>query len=366
MMLLKKFTFSFPCIAGKEDKCYNDLDLLFGVDLSTNSIIQQIKTVVLESLNTFLPKDMQQHHLTECNLKEGYVRKMARIYNCHSSDRWSLISLGSPCGGQTVELKFVDKMRRQFEFTVDSFQIILDSLLTFYGIAAQPITEHFYPTVVAESVSGSFQEALYHLNNKLISTRNPEEIRGGGLLKYCKLLVENYQWVNDIDVHGLERYMCSRFFIDFPDLNTQRAKLEAFLLNHVGDDEVKVAYLHLLHDVVMNSTICLMNHERHQTLQLIQFMVHQILQDIEARQNIIQLEPFNCGNWVLDQVFYGTQYFPTCSANGYAYTPTLDSPLTSPSMDLSSHQTVYYPMQQPYGPSLEQQALHDSSISSYS
>ena len=36
---------------------------------------------------------------------------------------------------------------------------------------------------------GRFAEALYHLDAKLIATRAPEEIRGGGLLKCFKRLI---------------------------------------------------------------------------------------------------------------------------------------------------------------------------------
>ena len=92
-----------------------------------------------------------------------------------------------------IELKFVERMRRAFEFSVDSFQITLDPLID------QP-NEH-RPTVRAESMYGDFMgvrlgklfkigawlQALYHLTTRLIDTRNPEEIRGGGLLKYCHL-----------------------------------------------------------------------------------------------------------------------------------------------------------------------------------
>ena len=106
--------------------------------------------------------------------------------------RWSLISLGNH-RGKNVELKFVHTMRRQFEFSVDSFQIILDSLLLFYDCTDMPIGENFYPTVVGESVYGDFRQAHSHLHRKMIATRNPEEIRGGGLLKYCNLLVKEYQ-----------------------------------------------------------------------------------------------------------------------------------------------------------------------------
>jgi len=122
-------------------------------------------------------------------------------------------------------------------------QIILDSLLTFYEVSRPAMTQHFYPTVVAESVYGSFDVAIDHLNRKLIATRNPEEIRGGGLLKYCNLVVRNFRPTQDIDVTRLERYMCSRFFIDFPDVDEQRVKLEHYLADHFSDDFLRHEYL---------------------------------------------------------------------------------------------------------------------------
>lgn len=42
---------------------------------------------------------------------------------------------------------------------------------------------------------------------------------------------------SDIDVARLERYMCSRFFIDFPDVEAQRIKLENYLADHFSDDD---------------------------------------------------------------------------------------------------------------------------------
>ena len=86
-------------------------------------------------------------------VKEAYVKKMVKIYEAVSgacaspvagesaesrqaASRWSLISL---CNreGQNIELKFVDKMRRQFQFSVDAFQIHLDSLLDYYDCQDQ-------------------------------------------------------------------------------------------------------------------------------------------------------------------------------------------------------------------------------------
>jgi len=227
-----------------------------------------------------LPEGVSRRRITHnTQLKEAYVGKMVKVNNNNDGDRWSLISLGNSPGHKNVELKFVDTMRRQFEFSVDSFQIMLDSLLLFYDCAALPISENFYPTVVGESVYGDFQEALYHLQKKLISTRQPEEIRGGGLLKYCNLLVRNYRPVDYNQIKTLERYMCSRFFIDFPDIATQTIKLESYLRNHFwGVDEEPLQYQYLMHlrDVVETSTVCLMGHERRQTLSLIETLAMEI------------------------------------------------------------------------------------------
>lgn len=265
-------------VLATESQPYNDLDLIFGVELSNSRNYDKVKAAVLGSLFDLLPEGVSRKRITTCSLKEAYVSKMVKVSN--DGDRWSLISLGNSRGHRTVELKFVDTMRRQFEFSVDSFQIVLDSLLNFPECSTVQMNEIVYPTVVGESVYGDFHEAIYHLQKKLISTRHPEEIRGGGLLKYCNLLVKMYKPAQPDYIKTLERYMCSRFFIDFPDISQQRAKLENYLWNHfVGPEEeaLKYQYLMLLHSVVEESTVCLMGHERRQTLGLIENLAYQVL-----------------------------------------------------------------------------------------
>lgn len=277
-------------VLAYEAQSYNDLDLIFAVEISSNRHFDRVKSAVLSTLSDLLPDGSMRKRITPGSLREAYVGKMVKVNN--DGDRWSLISLGNSPGHKNVELKFVDTMRRQFEFSVDSFQIVLDSLLLFYDCAELPISENFYPTVVGESVYGDFHEALYHLQNKLISTRQPEEIRGGGLLKYCNLLVRNYIPVDPKQIKKLERYMCSRFFIDFPDILQQRIKLEAYLRNHfwgVEEEPLQYHYLVHLHDVVENSTVCLMGHERRQTLNLIEHLAMQV--SCRERQKIQSLQP---------------------------------------------------------------------------
>ncbi|XP_053663564.1 terminal nucleotidyltransferase 5C [Anopheles marshallii] len=273
-------------VLASEPQPYNDLDLIFAVDFSTSRSYDRVKSAVLSSLLDLMPEGVVRRKITQCSLKEAYVGKMVKVNS--DGDRWSLISLGNSPGHKNVELKFVDTMRRQFEFSVDSFQIVLDSLLLFYDCAEMPmITENFYPTVVGESVYGDFQEALYHLQKKLISTRQPEEIRGGGLLKYCNLLVRNYMPVDPQRIKTLERYMCSRFFIDFPDIGQQRSKLESYLKNHFfdeGEEHLQHQYLMHLFEVVEQSTVCLMGHERRQTLMLIESLAMEIFYRDQQQQ----------------------------------------------------------------------------------
>lgn len=258
-----------------------DLDLIFHVALPTEAEFQLVKDVVLCSLLNFLPEGVNKLKISPVTLKEAYVQKLVKV--CTDTDRWSLISLSNK-NGRNVELKFVDSIRRQFEFSVDSFQIILDPLLIFYDCSSSPISEHLHPQVIGESVYGDFEEALDHLQKRLIATKNPEEIRGGGLLKYSNLLVRDFRPTDQEEIKTLERYMCSRFFIDFPDILEQQRKLETYLQNHFAEEErSKYDYLMILRRVVNESTVCLMGHERRQTLNLISLLALRVL----AEQNII-------------------------------------------------------------------------------
>lgn len=260
---------------------YKDLDVIFRVDLPRESEFQLIKDVVLGTLLDFLPDGVNKEKITPMTLKEAYVQKLVKVYT--EQDRWSLISLSNN-NGRNVELKFVDSIRRQFEFSVDSFQIVLDSLLSFYNFSKTPMSLNFHPYVMGESMYGDFSVSLDHLRNKLIATKRPEEIRGGGLLKYCNLLVRDFRPTSEEEFKGLERYMCSRFFIDFPDIGEQQRKLEAYLQSHfAGEEKSKYEYLMILRRVVNESTVCLMGHERRQTLNLISLTAFRVL----AEQNAI-------------------------------------------------------------------------------
>ncbi|XP_010748638.3 terminal nucleotidyltransferase 5C isoform X1 [Larimichthys crocea] len=297
---------------------YRDLDIIFGVELPRQEDLQVIKEVVLGSLRDLLPCGVNRRKITCLTMKEAYVQKMVKVFNEH--DRWSLISLSNN-RAKTVGLRFVSSLRRQFEFSVDSFQIILDRMLESYWETERK-QGGMLPLNAAECMYGDFEQAMDHLRNRLIATRNPEEIRGGGLLKYSDLLVRNFRPASETEIKSLERYMCSRFFIDFPDVSEQQRKIEAYLQCHfIGNEEAsKYDYLMTLRRIIDESTVCLMGHERRQTLNMITVLALRVLGEQNAIPNTANVTCFYQPAPYMTEPIYSS-YFITQAQPQLVYHP---------------------------------------------
>ncbi|XP_053187094.1 terminal nucleotidyltransferase 5C-like [Scomber japonicus] len=298
---------------------YRDLDIIFGVELPRQEDFQVIKEVVLGSLRDLLPCGVNRRKITCLTMKEAYVQKMVKVFNEH--DRWSLISLSNN-RAKTVGLRFVSALRRQFEFSVDSFQIILDRMLESYWETERRQGGNLAITVEAECMYGDFEQAMDHLRHRLIATHNPEEIRGGGLLKYSDLLVRNFRPASETEIKSLERYMCSRFFIDFPDVSEQQRKIEAYLQCHfIGNEEAsKYDYLMTLRRVIDESTVCLMGHERRQTLNMITVLALRVLGEQNAIPNTANVTCFYQPAPYITEPIYSS-YFITQAQPPLVYHP---------------------------------------------
>lgn len=253
---------------------YNDIDLIFGVSVERENDFHVIKEEVLTSLLEFFPEEVAKENIGSQLLEETYMKKMVLVSD--ANNRWSLFSLGcQPNEKVSIELKFVSEIRRKFEFTVDSFQIILDSYFDFGQCTEESpvsISPTFFPSVQAVSVYSDYAEALEHLNKRLIHTVAPEEIRGGGLLKYCSLLVNGYKPAYSEKMESLEPYMCSRFFIDFPSADMQFSKIlkcvETRFLQR-GDVPACLEFLDVLFRTVSFQARCLMESQRYETISVI-------------------------------------------------------------------------------------------------
>lgn len=290
---------------------YNDIDLIFSVNLDSEERLRCIKDYVMDCLLCYFPGGINKDRLSQAALTDAYVSKLTKVWQ-PNGDKWTLVTLSNNYN-MNIELKFVDTMKRKYQFSVDSFQIILDSLMKFYELSTSDMSEDFYPTVTVESVWGNYRDAVYHLTHRLICTCQPQEIRGGGLLKYCDLLARGYRPGCDLaQTETLERLMCSRFFIDYSDSTSQFQKLNSYLINHFGGDlSLMPRYLDKLYNVVNTSTVCLMGHERREALQLILRVAYNIRCKLDSQLH------FQCGDsWGQDKYsqvyddYYRHSYYP--------------------------------------------------------
>jgi hypothetical protein len=170
-------------------------------------------------------------------------------------------------------------MKRQYQFSVDSFQILLDPLLNFLNLTQKFDFNYLnLPTIIVLSSYGNFFEALQHLHYRLIAVKAPEELRGGGLLKYCDLIARGFRPTNQIQMKDLQRYMCSRFFIDFRDSLKQEQILFKYVTSHFGIDyDVRYRFLRCLYDVISTDSVWLSAFERICFLRIISTMSSSIL-----------------------------------------------------------------------------------------
>jgi hypothetical protein len=113
-------------------------------------------------------------------IQAAYVEKVVRVVDPSNNDSWALISLWN-ANGQNIELKFVDRMKRQFQFSVDSFQIQLDPLLDHYeqlsAYQQQTNKKSFYPQPYNHySKQQQQQQQQQHGEYQLVMRRRETEL----------------------------------------------------------------------------------------------------------------------------------------------------------------------------------------------
>jgi len=59
---------------------YNDLDLIFAVDLSDQNDLKRVRDVVMTSLLEFMPAGVSRERMSSPNLSEAYVRKLVKVW----------------------------------------------------------------------------------------------------------------------------------------------------------------------------------------------------------------------------------------------------------------------------------------------
>lgn len=288
-------------VAGTNPE-YNDLDVIVNVDLrNAEQDLDYLREALMLSFAATAAENSEDDDSRDLLdrkpfvLAKTYIRKMIKVNQGDGpeKDLWSMIALRN-ARGRNVEVKFVARLKRQFEFSVDSFQVLLDDFMTSYSECRER-QEAFLSEntkVHAQSVWGDFDEACTHYKDKIICTDNPEAIFGGGLLKYCRLRCCGYLPIGSrCETQQLERYMCCRFFIDVPRAVKVEERIRVYTSTHFVDHPEQVQlFLQLLYDVVYRSSQCLMNKDRTEALSIIGRLLAQY-QTTASRQQHQQQQP---------------------------------------------------------------------------
>jgi len=130
-------------LTNDSDFVYRDIDIFFNVKTSLSSQQQTtlfssnnqpylcdvwtiIKYIVSLCLIEHLSNTLTCTQYFISSVLDTYTKKNIRI--CSEQDSWALLSLQNLLG-QNLELKFVENLKRQWQFSVDSFQIDLKPIL---------------------------------------------------------------------------------------------------------------------------------------------------------------------------------------------------------------------------------------------
>lgn len=287
------------CTLEKSVEKINDVDIQFNIILSSVEYLDKIREIIVEYIYNSLKKVMNSNELVNSfSLATCYLSKMSKIYD--NSGIWSLFGLGFNQNQLSIDIKFSHFVQRPFIFSIDSFAIKLDNIIneniSFDDVKALetiniPFSSYFMDTKIA----------LLHLIYKVISIKNIEEVRGGGLFRYVKLLNDGYchewneiqQTVDESEVDSflkttffdqiakkhsnsnvdsktsvfnsnvvpLRKKMCKVFFTHFHP-NMFESKLRQFLIQSFKNQPLnqRISFLCTLKNIILTSTTDFLNY----------------------------------------------------------------------------------------------------------
>ena len=233
------------CLNKESVPEYSDLDFVFHLgETTTRGQLEKIRGVLAKCLADRLPHagSYSGDHVLHTLVHKQYISPPSGA----GADAWAVYAIKGSRPGTSVDLKFVQRLARPYQFSADSFAIVLNGA----GVASHlgrtatdnanntatsssgessgdddsssdelPAPVLSAPSVHFESSFESASLALQHLANKHIAVKNEADlcqVRGGGLLKYARFLSRGWTVAPSISKDLLQRYMVTRFMCDYP------------------------------------------------------------------------------------------------------------------------------------------------------
>ncbi|EFO94189.1 hypothetical protein CRE_30464 [Caenorhabditis remanei] len=205
---------------------FNDIDLMMSVG-APNGYEEEKK--LFNSIRDLVVKCIGQ---MTASAGSQYFHKTHLTHN-NNGDSWSLLSLYNMYG-KNIELKFVLRLARDFVFSTDSIKVDISPQV--FGLSGENrMTSSF----------GNLEVAKYHIQNRMIDTINPQQIKGGGFLKFVHLKCKKYKVAKkEKDLEQLLVAMTEGFL-------REPYQLEKYLANHFRQQDVnyKIGFLRKFWDI---------------------------------------------------------------------------------------------------------------------
>jgi len=330
-------------------------------------IRNQVCLVLLDILVQECPKELEKvlrrdnlsHEHASTHFPTAYFQKYIVVPPAHDKtateddDCWSLICLRNLLG-QNLEFKFVRcceggmSLKRHFEFSSDSFQIVIDDAYlnhmetivkrskrlfsaktagesTDLGTkdnTSDEIEEEFrvdaqlsykwlphnkdilFPHVYVVCMYPNFDEALSHLQKRHVKIYRPEELRGGGLLKYAYLRQNDFRDDPNETSESLRlaiNAMVCRFLITLPDSQAQWHTIFKYLETHYPRQyprnlDKRVNYLMILLNILAQSNAYAIEQAK-SLYGVIKAMIDWIRNEMKELENQQKGEPSDFRGW---------------------------------------------------------------------
>jgi len=254
-------------VISDSSSSFNDIDIMIHVDFDAKTqhlYLNGIKSVVLMSLREVI-KDVLTNWCTtqipaasildDKTLTKAYIAKMYRhIGSEHNlgndeNNIWSLFSFNN-FEGRNIEIKFIHTLKRQYTFSIDSWQIDLSNFLR--KLNNRCVAQRNGLRTICYCLFPDLKVAYEDVKRRLVRVVKPETVRGGCFLRYVDLLYKGYKLPSNRGIIEQELVMLERFLLDFPDQTKQSEALDGYLQSHMGSctPGYKLLYVRLLESIM--------------------------------------------------------------------------------------------------------------------
>lgn len=181
----------------------NDIDINIYIEDGGENTLFRILMLVEELLAQLCEEQLNKIYSPK-EISEFFFQEMIKVVSPH--EKWSLISIGN--GKKNIDIKFIQKTKRSYVFSTDSFEIILNPILRSCSIEKSLHLVYFH------SLYGDLDLALHHLNENILHIKNPDQIRRG-IFRLCLEFSKGRKFENLQEEENVINSFCTQFAEEF-------------------------------------------------------------------------------------------------------------------------------------------------------